>query len=81
MTGLPDSISPARDELTVETLMKELGQVVSHEFLEHVAQMPLAEEDEVIQTLVLDRLHEPLRVRIAVGALRGDLHALHAPRP
>src|ERR1019366_7837372 len=41
--------------------------------------MSLAEDDELIETLVLDGLHEALCVRIAIGALRWDLHALHAP--
>ena len=41
--------------------------------------MSLAEEDEVVQALVLDRLHEPLRVRIAVRTPRRDLHAGDAP--
>jgi len=42
--------------------------------------MPLAEEDEVVQALVRDRLHEPLSVRSAVGTFRSDLHADAAPR-
>src|SRR5881628_2487027 len=42
--------------------------------------MLLAEEDEVVQALVLDRFHEPLRVRIAVRAPGWDLHAGDAPR-
>ena len=35
--------------------------------------MPLAEEDEVTQTLVLDRFDKPLRVGIAVWAPRRAL--------
>ena len=41
--------------------------------------MSLAKDDELIETLVLDGLHEALRIRIAIGALRWDFHALHAP--
>ena len=50
------------------------------EFLDQVAQMSLAEDDEVIDTLVIDGVHKALRVRIAIWALRRDLHALHAYR-
>jgi hypothetical protein len=42
--------------------------------------MPLAEEDEVIQALILDGLHESLGVWIAVRTLRRDLHAPDAFR-
>jgi len=42
--------------------------------------MSLAEDDEVIDTLVIDGVHKALRVRIAIWALRRDLHALHASR-
>jgi hypothetical protein len=43
-------------------------------------QMSLAEENEVVEALVLDRLHKPFRVRIAVGTFRRDLGADDAPR-
>src|SRR5450759_696170 len=69
------------DDLAADALMESLGQVVRHELLHHVPQVSLAEEDEFVQALVLDRLHEPLGVRIAVRTARWDLHALHAPRP
>ena len=67
--------SLALDELAAQTLMETLGQVVCHELLHHVSQMALAEEDEVIQALMLDGLHESLGVWIAVWTLRRDLHA------
>ena len=67
------------DQFATDALVKPLGHVVVDEFLDQVAQMSLAEDDELIETLVLDGLHEALRVRIAIGALRWDFHALHAP--
>jgi hypothetical protein len=51
-------------------LVVALGQVVRHELLEQVAQVSFAEDDEVIQALSPDGLHEALRVWVAVWALR-----------
>jgi hypothetical protein len=34
----------------------------------------------LVQTLVSDRFHKTLRVRVAVGAVRRNRHALHALR-
>ena len=72
--------SPLFDELTVDALVEALSQIVLHEFRDHMAQMTLPEEDELIQALVPDRLHEPLRVWVAVGTLRRRLHAGNAAR-
>ena len=66
------------DDLAANPLVVALGQVVGHEVLDHVPQVTLAEDDEVVQTLGTDRFHKPLRVRIAVRALCRNRHALHA---
>jgi hypothetical protein len=42
--------------------------------------MAFAEEDELVETLVLDGFHKSLGVRIAIGAPRWNLHAFHASR-
>ena len=68
------------DELATDALVKPLGHVVLDEFLDQVAQMSLAEDDEVIETLVLDGFYKALRVWIAIWTLRRNLHALHASR-
>ena len=67
------------DELATDALLKPLGHVVLDEFLDQMVQMSLAENHEVIQTLVLDRFDKSFRVGIAIWALRWDFHALHAP--
>jgi len=61
--------------------MKALPMIVGHKFLDDVPEMSLAEKDEVIQTLVFDGFDKPLRMRVAVRALRRDPHALHALLP
>src|ERR1019366_1547628 len=66
------------DDLAADRLVMALGEVVLPELLEQVAQVPFAEDDEVVQALVSDRFHETLGVRVAVGALRRNRHALHA---
>jgi hypothetical protein len=38
--------------------------VVRHEFFHHVAQVPFAEEDKMVQALVPDCFDKPLRMRI-----------------
>jgi hypothetical protein len=53
--------------------MEPLPVVVLHELPDDVPQVTFAEEDEVVQALVLERLHEPLRVRVAIWALRRGL--------
>lgn len=63
--------------------MVALGQVVLAEFAEQVA---LPKDGEVVQALGTDRSDEPLRVGIAVGALRrnretGDAGGLEDRRP
>jgi hypothetical protein len=60
--------------------VEPLGHIVLNEFFYQVAQMSLAEDDEVIETLVLDGLYKALRVWIAIWTLRRNLHALHASR-
>jgi hypothetical protein len=54
------------DELAIDASVKPLGQAVLDEFLDQVAQMSLAEDDEVIETLLLDGFYKALRVWIAI---------------
>ena len=56
------------DELATDALVKPLGHAVPDEFLDQVAPMSLAEDDEVIETLALDGSYKALRVRIAMWA-------------
>jgi hypothetical protein len=67
------------DQLATDTLVKPLGHVVLDEFLDQVARISLAKYHKVIQALVLDGFDKSFRVGIAIGALRWDFHALHAP--
>jgi hypothetical protein len=60
--------------------MKTLGVIVLNEFLDQVAQMSLAEYHVLVQTLVLDGSHKSLRIRIAIGTVRWDLHAPYTRR-
>jgi hypothetical protein len=53
------------DELATDALLEPLGHIVLKEFLDQVAQMSLAEDDEVIETLVLDGLYKALRINRA----------------
>jgi hypothetical protein len=50
--------------LSTKTLVEPLGHVVLDEFFDQPPQMALAEDDELIQALVLYRPHKPLGVRI-----------------
>ena len=68
------------DELATDALVEPLSHIVLNEFLDQVTQMSLAEDDEVIETLVLDGFYKALRVWIAIWTLRRNLHVLHASR-
>jgi hypothetical protein len=57
--------------------MEPLAMVVRNEFLDHVAQVPFSEQDEMVQTLGFDGSDKPFRMGVAIGALRGNLRALH----
>ena len=69
------------DQLPAKPLMKAFPMIVGHEFLDDVSEMSLAEKDEVIQALASDGFHKPLRMRVAVRALRRNPHALHPSLP
>src|SRR5262245_38918486 len=68
------------DDPAADALVVALGVVVRERLVEQMPQVALTEDDEVIQALGLGGLHEPLCVRVAVRALRGNRHALHAAR-
>jgi hypothetical protein len=67
------------DELATDALVKPLGHGGLDEFLDQVVWMSLAENNKVIQALVLDAFNKSFRVGIAIWALRWEFHALHAP--
>jgi hypothetical protein len=60
--------------------MEPLGVIVLDEFLDQVAQVSLAENDELVQALVLYGPRRSLGVRTTIGAPRRNLHALHGRR-
>jgi hypothetical protein len=57
--------------------MVPLPMGVRHELIEGAEQATLPEEDEVIQTLLADRAHEPFRVRVGIRRLNGRQHDPH----
>jgi hypothetical protein len=65
------------DELAADSLMEPLLVIKADVLLDHVSKMPLAEEDEVPQTLGFDWFNKSLCVRIAVRASGRNLHALN----
>ncbi len=58
--------------------MEAFPMVVGKKFLDDVAEMALAKEDEVIQALGLYGLDKSLRVWVAIGTVRRNPHAFHA---
>ena len=58
-------------ELVVESLMVSLAMVMLDVLVDDEAQMTLAEWDDSIETLLLDRPDEPLGIGIEIGTLRG----------
>ena len=58
--------------------MKALSVIVRTELAEQVSKVAFTEDDEVIEALRPDRLHESLCVGIAVWAACWDAHAVHA---
>ncbi len=67
-----------RNQPIVKTLVIPFPVVVCRECGERLAQVGFAEDDVPIQTLLLDRPHEALRIRIAVGRLKRRLHDANA---
>jgi hypothetical protein len=67
--------------MAAEPLMKTLGAIVLNKLLDHVAQMAFAEEDELVETLVLDGFHRSLGVRIAIAARAGIFAHSTPPGP
>lgn len=57
--------------------MRTLEPVVGDELVQRAPQMPGAEQDQPLQALALDRLHESLGDRIHVRRLEGGLDDLH----
>ncbi len=56
-------------ELVVESLMVSLAMVMLDVLVDDEAQMTLAEWDDSIETLLLDRPDEPLGIGIEIGTL------------
>ncbi len=53
-------------------------KVVGHKFTHKMPQVVFTEDHKMLQTLLSDRSHESLCVRVAVCALRGNAHAFDA---
>ena len=73
--------SPIVDQLVIDSLMVALDVVVLRVLLHGVAKMPLAQWDDLRQTLGLHRTDESLRMGIQIGAPCGKLHGLHPGGP
>ena len=65
-----------------DALVRSALVVVVDEFADEVVQVVLTEHDEVVEALLLERLHEPLGVRRRpCGCTRSTPVALMRPRP
>jgi len=62
----------------LETLMVPLAMVVRNELGHRSLEVPFAQQNHPVETLLLDRPHEPLRVCIRI---RGMKWRLHDPNP
>ncbi len=60
------------DQSIIDPLMIPLTVVVSRVLASGLSERPFAEEDHPIETLVLDRPDEPLRVGVQVGRTIGQ---------
>lgn len=66
------------DELATEPLVVATGEMVVDERSDQLAQVPLAEDDELVEAFGPDGPHEALSVRPAVRTMCWDGHALHS---
>ena len=57
--------------MATDALVESLGHIVLDEFLDQVAQMSLAEDDEVIETLVLDGFTKRSAYGLQLGLCAG----------
>jgi hypothetical protein len=57
--------------LVLQPLMIALGMVMLDEVIDGPAQHSLAGENQPVDTLLFDRLNEPLRIGVQVGTLGG----------
>ena len=74
------------DQFVPETLMVAFALIVSYKFGERTPEVALTQRDQSVQAFLLDRAHEPLRVRIGASrrlhrrrAVRRKPFALHTP--
>ncbi len=70
--------SQTGDELVAQALMRPFSVIVSDVGLHRPQQLSLAQQNQTVQTLGLDRENKPLRVRIQIRTPRWQAHALHA---
>ena len=75
--GWPIRVSGYRREL-IKCAMAAVRVVVPRILAQHLAQLPLVEDQHPIQTLSPDRAHPPLGIRLALRRQRRELsnHAL-----
>jgi hypothetical protein len=62
------------DQGVLETLMVPLAVVVRDELLHGSPEMPFSKRNEAIETLLVDRPDEPLRIRIRIRSLKRRLN-------
>ena len=58
-------------ELELQRLMRARGVVVADEFAEHMPQVPLVHDDEMVEALAPERAREPLGDPLACGVAIG----------
>ncbi len=54
-------------ELVIESLVVPLVMVVLDVLVDEAAQVPLAQRDDAIETLLFDRADEPFGIRVEIG--------------
>src|SRR5438094_7454215 len=68
--GADERAGPCRDQSVTEPLMVPLPVVMRYELVDRADQVPFPEQDQLVQTLLADRPHEPFRA-LAFGAWAG----------
>jgi hypothetical protein len=62
----------------IERKMRTISVVIGDVCSEHSSEMPVVEDDDMIEHLTTETPDEPLAVRILPWTLRGDLHFFDA---
>ena len=67
--GADERAGPCRDQSVTEPLMVPLPVVMRYELVDRADQVPFPEQDQLVQTLLANRPHEPFRVSVGVRSL------------